>query len=83
MNLTIEHIIERHLFDGVQRGRYGNGRHDDDGCGEVVVVLEAPQDDAEQLEDVEGVEHLEEHQSVREAQVVVGDQSSVVIPPPL
>lgn len=49
-----------YLFNGVQRGSYGYDRHEDDGYGVVVVLVGAPQDHTEELEDVEGVEDLQE-----------------------
>lgn len=51
---------QTYLFDGVQRGSYGNNGHEDDGCGIVVVLISAPQDHTEELEDVERVEDLQE-----------------------
>lgn len=49
-----------HLFNSVQRGGYRNDRHENYGCGIIVVVLCAPKNNAEELEDVERIQHLVE-----------------------
>ncbi len=57
-----------HLFNGIQWGRYWNDRHENYGCSIIVVVLSTPQNDAEELEDVERIQDLmEEEKGTRDA----------------
>lgn len=49
-----------HLFDSVQRGSYGDDWHNNDGHSIVVVLISAPQNHTEQLEDVKRVQDLKE-----------------------
>lgn len=51
-------ICRAHLLDGVQRGSYGNNRHENDGHSIVVILVSTPQDHTEELEDVKRVEDL-------------------------
>lgn len=47
--------VQTHLFDGVQRGRDWNDRHDNYRWGVIVVVISAPENHTEELEDVERI----------------------------
>ena len=53
-------IFGLYLFNGVQRGSYGNEGHEHDGGSVVVILFETPQDHTEELEDVERIQDLYE-----------------------
>lgn len=58
---SLQYLINvAHLFDSVQRGSYGYDWHENNGRSIVVILIGTPQDNTEELEDVERIEDLQE-----------------------